>query len=126
MAEYTKETVTTSGNTQGSGEKQASTSQTVGYLVYFLFGVLEVLLTFRLIFKLAGASHGSYFVDLIYGLTGIFILPFAGIFRQATTTGVETTAVLEPATLVAMVVYGLLAWGIVALVRILSGENQTD
>ncbi|HJY98408.1 MAG TPA: YggT family protein [Patescibacteria group bacterium] len=93
-------------------------------LIYFLFGVLEVLLVFRLIFKLAGASYGSVFVNFIYSLTGIFILPFAGIFRSATTEGIETTAVLEPATLVAILVYAALAWGIVALVGILSRERE--
>lgn len=126
MAEYTKETVTTSGNTSSSNEREASSSQTVAYLVYFLFGVLEVLLAFRLIFKLAGASYGSYFVNLIYSITGIFILPFAGIFRGATAAGNVATAVFEPATLVAIIVYAVLAWGIVALVRILSGKEQSD
>ena len=62
-------------------------------------------------------------MGLIYSLTGIFIMPFNGIFRQATATGVETTAVLEPATLVAIIVYAVLAWGIVALIRIASRER---
>jgi hypothetical protein len=67
------------------------------------------------------------FVDLIYSITGIFIMPFAGIFRQATTAGVETTAVLEPATIVAIIVYILIAWGIVKLIGLLSRERaQTD
>ena len=63
-------------------KRGASNAQTVEYLIYFLFGILEVLLAFRLIFKLTGASLSSAFVGLIYGLTGIFILPFEGIFRR--------------------------------------------
>ncbi|OGM11534.1 hypothetical protein A2Z22_00580 [Candidatus Woesebacteria bacterium RBG_16_34_12] len=95
------------------------------YLIYFFFGALEILLAFRLILKLMGASVASGFVRLIYGLTGIFILPFEGIFRRGTAQGIETTSVLEPSTLVALIVYAVLAWGIVKLVRIFSGEQQS-
>lgn len=131
MAELIKETVTTQGNTANSKPikvapvvNAATNSQTVEYLIYFLFGVLEVLLAFRLVLKVAGASIGSSFVGLIYGVTGILIAPFEGIFRRFFTQGVETTSVLEPSTLVALIVYAVLAWGVVKLVRIFSGEQQ--
>jgi hypothetical protein len=107
-------------------KSKATGSQTVEYLVYFLFGVLEILLAFRLVFKLTGASLSSSFVGLIYGLTGIFIAPFEGIFHRGFAQGVETTAVLEPSTLVAIIVYAVAAWGIVKLVRILSGDQQAS
>jgi len=134
MAEISKETITTQGNNinpevntttkNTSFKNEATSSQTVEYLIYFLFGGLEILLAFRLVLKLTGASISSAFVGLIYGLTGIFILPFEGIFRRGYAQGVETTSVLEPSTLVAIVVYAVLAWGIVKLLRILSGEKQ--
>jgi hypothetical protein len=131
MTEIVKESVTT----QNEGSKAAvttetksvaSSSQTVEYLIYFIFGALEILLAFRLVLKLMGASMASGFVSLIYSLTGIFILPFEGIFRRGTAPGIETTAVLEPSTLVAIVVYAVLAWGIVKLVKIFSGEKQVS
>ena len=131
MAEIVKESVTT----QNEGPKAAVTTetkriatsfQTVEYLVYFFFGALEILLAFRLVLKLTGASIASAFVGLIYGLTGMFILPFEGIFRRGYSQGVETTSVLEPSTLVAIIVYAVVALGIVKLVRILSGERQTS
>jgi len=132
MAEIVKETTTVQENnpnpvtaTPAKPVKNgASSFQTVEYLIYFLFGVLEILLVFRLILKLTGASLSSDFVNIIYGLTGIFILPFEGIFRRGFAQGVETTAVFEPSTLVAIVVYAVLAWGIVKLIQILSGEKQ--
>jgi YGGT family len=129
MAEIVQESVTT----QNEGPKEAvttetkrvaSSSQTLEYLIYFFFGALEILLAFRLILKLMGASLASGFVGLIYGLTGIFIIPFEGIFRRGVAPGLETTSVLEPSTLVAIIVYAVLAWGIVKLVRIFSGERQ--
>jgi hypothetical protein len=63
-------------------------------------------------------------VGLIYGLSGIFILPFEGIFRRGYAQGAETASVFEPSTLVAIIVYAVLAWGIVKLIKILSGEQQ--
>ena len=104
----------------------ASNSQTTEYLVYYFFGALEILLAFRLILKLTGASLASGFVKMIYGITGIFTWPFEGIFRRAFAQGVETTSVLEPATIVALAVYAIVAWGIVKLVRISSGEQQPE
>ena len=125
MTEFIKETVRTEGESTNTPiNEDVSSTQTAERLVYFFFGILEVLLAFRIIFKLAGASHGSYFVDAIYTLTGIFLLPFSGIFPQATGTVVVTTAVLEPAALVAIIVYAILAWGIVALIRIISRERK--
>ena len=103
---------------------EASKSQKIEYAIYFAFGVLEVLLGFRLILKLMGASMASGFVGIIYGVTGIFIMPFEGIFRRGFAQGVETTSVLEPASIVALIVYIILAWGIVKLVRISSGKQQ--
>ena len=128
MAEITKETVTTQGNTSSSennsAPRKATSYQTIEYLIYFLFGALEVLLVFRLILKLTGAGTSSVFVNLIYGITGIFILPFEGIFRSGFGKGAETTSVFEPATLVSIIVYAVVAVGIVKLVRILSGKQQ--
>jgi hypothetical protein len=128
LTEIIKETVTTSSDSSSVqstpvGDKMTGT-QTSGRVVYYLFGVLEVLLAFRLIFKLAGASQGSALVSFIYRITRIFIMPFEGIFRRGVSQGVETASVLEPSTIVALIVYILLAWGIVKLLSVLSGEKE--
>lgn len=129
MAEISKETITTQGNkaplVQSPVKKEATSFQTAEYLIYFFFGLLEILLAFRLILKLTGASASSGFVSLIYGITRVFIIPFEGIFRRGFAEGIETTSVFEPSTLVAIIVYTLLAWGTVKLVHVLSGEQQT-
>jgi len=124
-----KEIITTKGvnnNTANvvTAEEKATSMQTTQYVVYFIFGILEALLAFRLIWKLTGASLSSGFVSGIYGITSIFILPFEGIFHRAVAQGIETVAVFEPSTLVEIIVYALLGWGIVKLVAILSGEKQ--
>ena len=86
--------------------------------VYYILGVLEVLFAIRLIFKLLGANPTSAFVSLIYSVTGLFLTPFTSIFRTAVTKGVETQSVLEPATIIGMIVYALVAWGIIKLIEI--------
>ena len=127
MAEIIRETVTTEENTvepERVVRVRNSSTQTFGYLVYFLFAVLEVLLVFRVFLKLSGASIASEFVGLVYGLTGIFILPFEGIFRRGFAEGVETTSVFEPSSVIAIVVYAVVALGIVRLIAILGRRDE--
>jgi hypothetical protein len=128
MTEIIKETVTTQGSTSTPVTKstvkvKASPTQSIEYLLYFIFGVLEILLAFRFVLKLTGANVASAFVSFVYGLSGIFVAPFEGIFRKGYAPGVETTAVLEPSVLVALAVYPVISWGILTLIRIFSGEQ---
>jgi hypothetical protein len=130
MAEITKETIITDGVvatpvTTTPIASEATNTQTIEYLVYYIFGALEILLAFRLVLKMMGASLSSLFVRFIYGLTGLFTLPFDGIFRRGLSQGLETTSVLEPGTIVAIIVYAVVAWGIVKMVRISSGKQQS-
>ncbi|KKS94925.1 MAG: hypothetical protein UW68_C0008G0015 [Candidatus Collierbacteria bacterium GW2011_GWB1_44_6] len=126
MAELIKETVVTrSGDTQmasTSTKSKVSDSETTERIIYFFFGLVEVLLTFRLVLKVTGASPSSGFVSGIYALTGIFSMPFDGIFRKGSSSGMT----FEPGTLIAIVVYALLAWGIVKLLQAFSGEEQSE
>src|SRR5665648_709168 len=97
-----------------------------GRIVYYILGLLEVILGFRLVFKLLGANPGSGFVSFIYSISEIFLVPFNAIFRSASTRGIETEALLEPSTIIAMVVYALIAWGIVKLMAIMMGRNDSE
>ncbi len=106
-------------------ETKLSTLQYVEQLVNFAVGVLEVLLAFRFVLKLSGANPFSPFVEIIYMITKMFIFPFEGIFRRGITSGIETSSVFEPATLVALIVYAVLAWGLIALLRTVSGKEQS-
>lgn len=130
MTEVTKETITTQKGdadtiVSAPTKVAATNSQTIEYVVYFFFGALDIILAFRLLLKIMGASATSAFVRLVYGLSGLFILPFEGIFRRLFTQGIETTSVLEPSVIVAIIVYAILAWGVVRLIRIFSGEQQS-
>ncbi len=85
-------------------------------IVYFILGILETLFAFRLVLKILGANPSSLFVSAIYNITHVLLFPFEAIFRSASTTGIETKAVLEPSTIIGMIVYALLALGIVKLI----------
>lgn len=93
-------------------------------IVYYILGVLEVLFAFRLIFKLLGANPWSGFVSFIYSVSQVFLAPFINIFRPGVTRGNMTQAVLEPATVIGMIVYAILAWGIVKLIEIIKAPKH--
>src|SRR6266571_2127440 len=74
----------------------------------FVLGVLEVILLLRFLFRLLAANQSSSFVALLYDLSSSFIAPFRGIFTDPVLT---RSAVLEISTLVAMLIYALIATG---------------
>ena len=84
-------------------------------VVYLVLGIIEALLALRLILRLLGANSANAFVGLIYNLTYPLIVPFTGIFALPANLGV---AGFELATLIAMVIYALIAYLIVAIIRI--------
>ncbi len=77
-------------------------------VVWYLFALLEILLLFRFGLKFAGANPGAGFTSFIYAVTWPFAEPFIAVFR---TTSVGDQ-VFEWTTLLAMVVYLLIAWGL--------------
>jgi len=90
-------------------------NHTAKRVVGVIFAVIEVVLAFRLVFKGLGANPTNGFVRGIYGVTQFLVGIFEGIFSRGTTSGAETTAVLEPATLIVMVVIALIAWAVLKL-----------
>ena len=94
-------------------------------LVFFLLGLIEVLLVLRFVFKLFGANGANVFAMIIYGVTSLLLLPFSGLFGK-TVAAVEVTArVFEPSTLIAMIVYALIAWGASKLILIFKSKPKT-
>lgn len=119
--EKTKETqVAQEGDTQIVREKTSTASSaesrmTVVNGIWLVLGIFEVLLIFRFVLKLFGANPNSGFVGFVYTLSNIFVAPFQGIFSTPTAEGDIVTSVFETSTLVAMIVYALVALGIVKL-----------
>ena len=75
-------------------------------LVYFVFGILEFLLAIRVILKLVGANGANGFANFIYGLSAPFVALFANLVQNPV---FNTTAIVEITTIIAMLVYAIIA-----------------
>jgi hypothetical protein len=84
-------------------------------VIYFIFGVINVLLVMRFVLLLLGANEVSPFVSLVYGLSRAFVLPFRGIFTEPDLGA----SVFEWAALVGIVVYSLVAYGLARVVELI-------
>ena len=102
-----------------SGDRVAAGDSTGERLVGFIAGALMILLAFRFILSLLGANRGNAFADFIYSLSYPFVAPFFGLFGYTMRYGVSR---FEIETLVAMLVYAVVAFGIVQLIRIARKE----
>lgn len=91
-------------------------------IIWYIVGVIEVLLAFRVVLKLLGASTYSGFTNGIYTISGPFALPFAGILGTSTSSDM----VLEWSTLIAMAVYVVLAYGIVELLQLVKPTTPDE
>jgi hypothetical protein len=78
-------------------------------VVWYILGVLEVLLAFRFFLKLLGANPGAGFTNFIYKITYLFAAPFLSVFKITQLEG----SVFEWTTLLAMLVYYIIALGII-------------
>ncbi|HSW65647.1 MAG TPA: YggT family protein [Bacillota bacterium] len=95
---------------------------TMENIVWYILGIIEILLAFRFVLKILGANSASHFVSFTYGLTNPITAPFDSMFGVVRPAPGITGSVFEPSILVAAAVYCLVAWGIVKLL----GINQRD
>ncbi len=79
--------------------------------VWYILGILEILLAFRFVLKLFAANPEAGFSSFIYGVTYIFTAPFLSVFRISHVAA----NIFEWTTLLAMFVYWLIAFGIIKL-----------
>ena len=84
-------------------------------LVWLFLGILEALLALRFFLKLIAANAASPIAAFLYGFTDLFLWPFAGLTATPSAGGM----VLEISTMVAMVVYALIAWGVERIIWVI-------
>lgn len=89
-------------------------------VIYFIFGVIEALVALRFVLLALGANQGSPFVSLIYALSRPFVLPFQGIFGEPALGN----SVFEWSSLVAIVIYMLVAYGLARLVELIYAPSR--
>ncbi len=91
------------------------TQNLLARIIWFIAGVLIVLLALRFVLSLLGANTNNSFASFVYNTSYPFVAPFFGLFSYQQTFGVSNVEIF---TLVAIAVYVLIAWGIVRLVTL--------
>ncbi len=86
-------------------------------IVYLTYGIIVGLLTMRFILSLLAANRANGFADFIYSATSPFVSPFQSLFSIDTTIQ-GTTARFDTEAVIAIVVWGLVAWVIIRVARL--------
>lgn len=81
-------------------------------IIWYILGVIETLLAFRFVLKLLGANAAAGFTSFIYNVTYVFAAPFLSVFRS---TRIVEGSVFEWTTLLAMLVYLMIAMGVIKI-----------
>ena len=89
-----------------SGQDQRLFSFKATQLIWLGLVMLEALIALRIGLKLIGANPDNPFAAFVYNVSHIFLFPFEGLVGTPAANGM----VLELSSLIAMVVYALLAW----------------
>ncbi len=111
----TGDSVATTQEVHEPAAERAHKQNVVARVVWFIAGVINVILAFRFVFVLLGANSASGFANFIYNISHPFAAPFFGIFGYTARYGVSR---FEISTLVAIAVYSLVAFGIARLATI--------
>jgi uncharacterized protein YggT (Ycf19 family) len=88
--------------------------------IWWATGVLEGLIGLRVVLKLMAANPGNPFANFVYAITNIFLWPFQGLTATPQADGV----ILEISSVIAMMVYLLLAWVVVELFWLVLGRER--
>jgi uncharacterized protein YggT (Ycf19 family) len=92
-------------------------------IIYFVMGVLEVLLALRFLFRVINAETTNGLVNFVYNFTAPFVAPFNGIFNDQS---LQRGSLIEISTLLAMVLYSILTYGIIQLLYLLFTPGRSS
>ncbi len=87
----------------------------VDRIIWFVIGVILILLFFRFLLALFGANPANGFADFIYSTSHPLVAPFFGLFNYNFRYGISS---FEIYTLVAMLVYLVVGWLVSLLINI--------
>lgn len=108
-------------------EARWATADWLTGVVYFIVGLVAIIIALRVVLKLLAANPDSGFARFIDGVSGPLVAPFQGIFG---TPGAGNGAVFEFSSILAIAIYALIGWLIarllqLALARPASGVSAT-
>lgn len=111
MTDY--QDVRTTSHEEGQEQRFATFKAT--QLIWLLLGLVEAAIALRVVFKLIGVNAANSFATLLYNVTNLFVSPFANL----TGTPAAGGSVLEISSIIAMIVYLLIAWALERIVYVL-------
>jgi hypothetical protein len=88
----------------------------IARIIWFLTGVILILLAFRFLLSLLGANKTNGFANFIYSSSHPFVAPFFGLFNYNVVD--YGSSRFEIYTLFAMLVYAAVGWGLAYLATI--------
>jgi uncharacterized protein YggT (Ycf19 family) len=94
----------------------------INQVIWYILGVIEILLAFRIVLKAVAANADSGFTNFIYSITGPLALPFRGILGES----MSGSSLIEWSSLFAVVVYLVIAWGLVYFLDIVNPVSQEE
>ena len=92
----------------------------IANVVWSIIGFIEALIGLRVLLKLIAANPDNGFVSFIYGLSGFFVNPFLGIVNDPQ----SGRSVLEINSLIAMVIYLLVGYGVLRLIWLIFSVTE--
>ncbi len=104
VADQVSQTSTVSKVPTGGEAKDAQADRGNAW-IWYIVGIIDLLLVLRLVFYFLGARAVG-FADLLYTITNPLVAPFRGIFPSPQVEG----AYFDTASLAAIIVYLLLGW----------------
>lgn len=120
-----RETTTQEGDTTVQKQSVAHRERTPGILIaqraiWFIVGVVNIVIAVRFVLLLLGANQAAGFTDFVYSVSAPFVAPFVGIFGEPA----YGKSVFEVSSILAIVIYFLVAWGVVKLLTIARPKNE--
>ena len=91
-------------------------------IIWYILGLVEVLLAFRVVLKILGANQFVGFTNFVYLITSPITNPFNGILGLSS----MGNSIIEWSTLIAAIVYLCIAWGITYLLEIMNPITPND
>jgi uncharacterized protein YggT (Ycf19 family) len=89
-------------------------------LIWWVTGVIEGLIGIRVLLRIMAANPGNPFANFIYAITDLLLWPFAGLTATPSSGGV----VLEISSVIAMIIYMLLAWIVIEFLWLVMGRER--
>jgi uncharacterized protein YggT (Ycf19 family) len=85
----------------------------IANVIWYVFAIAEAFLLFRLVLRFVGATAANGLIDFIYTITRPLVAPFSGILGSLS----GGRGILELDTILAMLVYWLIATVLISLLK---------